>query len=84
MGYYTYHMQKFLKQQVKWMLLLAVGMVLLLVPPEAWFPGEDFIPNFWRQRALLFVLVEYPQAWVYLGILVLVGWVVVQMIEVVK
>lgn len=84
MGYYDYHVRKFLRQQFKLMAVIAIGALVLLVPPEAWFPGVDFIPSFWQERALFFVLVDHQEAWVFIGMIALAIWVVVQMVEVVK
>lgn len=74
MGYYDYHMKRFVKENVKLMLGLMIGLVILLVPPEAWFPGQDFIPQFWEQKALLFVLVEHQEVWGLLGLITICIW----------
>lgn len=86
MGYrwYRYHIGKFLAQNVKLMALIVIGSMILFVPPEAWFPGEDFIPNFWERKALVVVLAEMQNALALVGLIVVCLWSVYQLFKAVK
>lgn len=82
--YYRYHLGKFISQNVKLMALIVIGSMILFVPPEAWFPGQDFIPNFWQRKALIIVLAEMQNALALIGFITICIWCVYQMYKVVK
>ncbi len=85
MGRYRFNKRKGYLQQGVWLFIgIVLGSIVLLVPPEAWFPGEDFIPNFWKMTPLLWVFLENQAGWFYLGIavaVIMVGKVLYDMVK---
>ncbi len=67
MNLFGYSAKRILKQYTHVILALIIVPVILFVPPEGWFPGTEFIPNFWKQKGLWQILTEYQMIWPILG-----------------
>lgn len=63
---------KYVKMYFKYLVVFSVGLVILFVPAQIWYPlGPDAVPLFLQDKPLFMSLIQEQQGYFFLALIVL-------------